>query len=188
MLLFAAGVGDIISQPNAGCPTSARCGPLHLQDLANAGIGAAVRPPIGCDDPSSVNCAYRYEACHAGQTLTASYTPNAPDAGVPLALDTASSPTPASLATAIAGVLAPLVPCTLELDVTVTGNPAESTVLVASAPVPFEGSPRGFTLAADQRTITLTGTACDDFRAGAPLAVTFHCDSATGRPVAVPRP
>lgn len=183
VLLFVVGVGDIISQPNVGCPTSARCGTLHLQDLANAGMGAPVRPPPGCDDPSAAECAYRYEACHPGNMLTASYTPNAPDTGVPLALDTASSPTPASLSTAIADVLAPLVPCTLELDVTVTGNPARSTVLVADTPVPFEGSARGFTLGADERSITLTGSACDDFRAGAPLAVTFHCDAA-----AVPRP
>jgi hypothetical protein len=179
--LFVVGIGDIVAAPNAGCPTSARCGSLHLQDLANAGIGAPVRPPPGCDDPTAASCIFRFEQCNQGQVLSATYTPDAPDVGDPLELDTTTSPTPAALAAAIIGALEEAVSCTIDLDVTVTGDPADLDVVVDGTPAPFEGSPRGFSLDPNQHAITLTGTACDDFRDGAPLAINVRCDSVTGR-------
>jgi hypothetical protein len=175
--LFAAGVGDIIAQPNSGCPSSARCGVLHLQDLANAGAGFPVHPPPGCDDPTSMDCHYRFESCNQGSALTASYTPDAPDAVAPLLLDTAAgSATPEALAAAITGVLDDVVSCTLELDVSVTGDATPSAVLVGGTEVTLGGSPGGFTLDPTQHALTLTGTACEAFRSGAALSVRFACD------------
>jgi hypothetical protein len=182
--LFVVGIGDIVTQPNTGCPLSARCGTLHLQDLANAGRGAPVRPPPGCDDPTSAECQFKYEQCNRGQMLRASYTPNAPDAVAPLLLDTSTSPTPASLAVAITGELGEAVSCTFELDVTVSGDPTESMVLVGGTAATLGAIPGGFTLDANDHTLTLTGTACGAFRNGAPLSITFGCDPATGVPVA----
>jgi hypothetical protein len=182
--LFAAGLGNILAQPNSGCPSSARCGELHLQDLANAGSGFPVHPPPGCDDPTASGCQFKYEACNTGQVLQAAYTPNAPDTIAPLVLDTASSPTPASLAAAIIGVLDDVVSCTVDLDVNVTGDAALSTVLVGNAAVTLGGSPGGFTLDPNGHTLVLTGTACSSFRGGADLSVSFGCDPDTGMPVA----
>lgn len=185
--LIAVGIGDIVAQPNNGCPTSARCGPLHLQDLANAGRGFPVRPPPSCEDPTAMGCIYKHEACIPGQVLQASYTPSAPDAVAPLILDTASSPSIASLAAAITGVLDDVVSCTVDLDVNVTGDASVSTVLVGNTPATLGGSTRGFTLDPNGHAITLTGTACADFRDDAALSVRFGCDPDTGLPVATRR-
>ena len=63
---FAFGIGDIVAQPNAGCSTNARCGSMHLQDMANAGLGLPVQaPPDG----------FKYEPCNIGQVLNATYSP-----------------------------------------------------------------------------------------------------------------
>ena len=47
-----------------GCPTNARCGDQHLQDVANAGVGLPVEPP-----PDG----YRFNTCVKNSTLLASY-------------------------------------------------------------------------------------------------------------------
>jgi hypothetical protein len=49
------GFGDVV-MANTGCPASARCGALHLQDMANAGTARPVETP-------SAN--YWFETCNA---------------------------------------------------------------------------------------------------------------------------
>jgi len=185
--LFVMGIGDIVAQPNAGCPSSARCGRDHLQDLANAGIGEGVRPTASCDpDATADGCQFKYESCNLNQTLTATYTSMAPDVGTPFQVDTRNADATTQIVSALTGLLNNVISCTVEMDAVVTGDPALGIVTVGGSPVGYN-DPNGWTL--DMTTkynVTLTGTACDTFKGGAALDIQFPCD-VMGNPVAEPR-
>jgi hypothetical protein len=186
--LFVLGVGDIVSNTsdNAGCEgTGARCGLNHLQDMANAGVGAGVMPAPNCEDPTSTACQYRYLPCNKDSTLTATYTAEAPAVGTPFAVDTNAADAPAKLKTALRTLLSNAVSCTFEMDVIVTGDPALGIVSVSSSPVAYD-MPDGWMLEADSFHVTLQGAACEAYRAGGEVSIDFPCDP-SGNPIAVHR-
>jgi hypothetical protein len=183
--LFVLGLGDIVAQPDNGCPAAARCGLLHLQDLANAGVGAGVHPTPGCDDWHASGCTFTHESCNQGQQLLATYTPDAPDVGTPFAVDTSGGDATMKLVAALHQVLDNAISCTVDMDAIVTGNPALGIVSLEGSPLTF-GDPNGWKLEDDQHSVTLVGTACDSYKAGAKkLDITFPCD--TNGPIAVHR-
>jgi hypothetical protein len=185
--LFALGIGDIVAQPNAGCPSSARCGRDHLQDLANAGVGAPVQPTSTCDpDWQASGCQFKHEACNVGQLLTATYTSMAPDAGTPFQVDTRNADATAQIVSTLTGLLANVISCTVEMDAVVTGDPALGTVTVGGTPVSY-ADPNGWSLdMATRYSVTLEGAACETFKDGAELHIAFPCDP-DGNPIAVRR-
>jgi hypothetical protein len=160
---IVVGGGDIIAG-NAGCePAWGRCGPLHLQDLANAGQGLPVQAP-----PDQL----KYQACTPTQTLAATYASAASTPGA-AAFYTATNAV--ELDTAIKSALNPMLSCTYELNVTVVGNPAIGAVHVNGVPRPYN-DPNGWSLDADKTRIMLQGTACDALKAGnSTLSISFPC-------------
>jgi hypothetical protein len=192
--LFILGLGDIVAQPNNGCPTSARCGLLHLQDMANAGVAAAVQAPPTCDDPLSPDCQYKYAGCNPDQLLTATYTPDAPDVGLPFAVDTRNANAQAELTTTLTGLLNSVVSCTFDMNQYVTGDPTNSSVTLNGSPLTFGDTAGGWLLEPNKYQVTLQGTACEAFKAasaeqggsGAVVSITFFCD-AEGNPITEPR-
>ncbi len=170
--LFVLGVGDIINQPNSGCPTSVRCGELHLQDLANAGVGAPVQPPPGCDDPSAGTCSAKYEACN-DDALIASYTSGAADAGTPFAVDTSAADAATKLNAALSSLLSGAISCTIALDD--PANTYSHLDVTVGATLREQGDPDGWVLESDGRHITLQGRACIDFKALEPLTLSAPC-------------
>jgi hypothetical protein len=185
--LFALGVGDLVANPAGGCQgTGARCGLEHLQDLANAGVGAAVQPAPTCIDPLSTSCQLKYSACHSGDmTLHAAYMDGAPAVGTPFAVDTAATNARAALLTALSQLLNDAIPCTIEMDAIVTGDPALGVVSVGGAQQAYNDA-NGWMLEADKFSVTLQGAACTDYRSGEELHIAFPCDP-SGNPVAVHR-
>jgi hypothetical protein len=183
--LFVMGVGDIVVQPDNGCPTSARCGLLHLQDLANAGVGAGVQPTPGCDDWHASGCTFTHEACNQNQMLLATYTPDSPDVGMPFAVDTSGSNATSELVDSLSALLNNAVSCTLDMDAMVTGDPSLGLVNLGGMALAFN-DPNGWILEANASSVTLQGSACTTFKAGSDLSITFPCDP-SGNPIAVHR-
>lgn len=171
--MFVLGVGDIVGNPNSGCnPADLRCGALHLQDLANAGVGAPVHTPPNCDDPSSSTCSARYEACNM-DTMLASYTTDAADVGTPFEVDTSAAGAANELDAALSSLLSGAVSCTVPLDRTVSD--AARLVVTVGASVRQSGDADGWVLDADGRHVTLNGRACVDFKALQPLKLSVSC-------------
>jgi hypothetical protein len=167
---FAVGIGDIIAG-NSGCePAWGRCGPLHLQDIANAGQGLPVQQP-----PDQL----KYQACTPTQMLTATYAPVGETPGTAPYFTAAS---PAELETALSGLLNSVVSCTYDMNANVVGDPALGTVKINGTDVPY-GEADGWKLEDNKFQITLQGAACDTFKAmaGSTLFVSFPCK------VAVPK-
>jgi hypothetical protein len=183
--LFALGIGDLVKNPNNGCPASARCGLQHLQDLANAGVGAPVQPAPSCDDPLSPDCQYKYSGCNPDNTLLATYTPAAPDVGTPFAVDTAAADARSQLLAALSELLSDAISCTVEMDAIVTGDPSLGVVQVGGMAQPYN-DPNGWKLEADTYSVTLQGSACTNFKSGMELHISFPCDP-SGNPIAVHR-
>jgi hypothetical protein len=164
---FAVGIGDVIA-PNVGCqPEWGRCGPLHLQDLANAGQGLPVAAP-----PDQL----KYQACTPTQTLAATYAGAAETPGAARYYTAANA---MELETAIKGLLNAVVSCTYDMNAKVVGNPGFGKVKIDDMPVTYN-DPNGWKLEDNKVQITLQGAACDTFKAtsGAKLYVSFPCDVA----------
>jgi hypothetical protein len=169
--LLVLGIGDIVESPNSGCdPTTSHCGEAHLQDLANAGVGAGVLPPPNCDDPTSAGCTARYTPCTLGGELQASYTPGAPTLGRPGVLATTGPDAAANVADTVSAMLSGLL-CSFEL--TATLDPAAAMVTLGDSEL-TAGDPNGFAL--DATELTLLGAACDSFQDGMALEVRAGCD------------
>ncbi len=182
---YVLGVGDIVVNPNAGCSTTARCGLLHLQDLANAGVGAEVQAPPGCADVADPGCKFKYEQCN-NNTLVSTYVETAPNVGTAYTVDTTAGNAPQTLITTLTGLLNNVISCTVEMDAKVTGDPSLGTVSVGGSPVAYS-DPNGWSL--DMTTlynVTLEGAACETFKDGAELHISFPCDP-NGNPIAVRR-
>jgi hypothetical protein len=174
---FVIGVGDII---NEMCDAQAgRCGANHLQDIANAGVGQPVAPP-----PDS----FWYQQCATKQSGTNPGTPVATYAASDAAAGTATFYTAtdaAELKTALAGLLNDVISCTVDMNAIVTGDPALGNVAVGGVPQTY-ADPNGWMLEANAYSVTLQGTACDAFKAGSTLNISFPCDP-SGNPIAVHR-
>jgi hypothetical protein len=183
--LFILGIGDIVKNPNSGCPTSARCGLDHLQDMANAGVGAPVQPAPTCDDPTSTNCQYKYAGCNPNNTLLATYTPGAANVGTPFAVDTTAADAQTQLSMALSSLLSDAISCTVDMDAQVTGDASLGVVQVGSTMETYN-DPNGWTLESNATSVTLNGTACTSFKSGQDLHITFPCDP-SGNPIAVHR-
>jgi hypothetical protein len=173
---FVVGIGEVI-EGNVGCePEWGRCGPDHLQDIANAGLGLPVEPP-----PETFiwqSCADRY-----GRVLQGTYDTTA----MPGTAKFYTAENAAQLTTAIEELLTALA-CTVEMDVRVTGNPALGSVLVGTAKEPqVYGDANGWKLEDNRYQVTLQGAACEKFKAEQTLDINFPCDPLTGMPVAVKR-
>jgi hypothetical protein len=172
------GLGDIVAQPNDGCPHSARCGELHLQDIANAGAGLPVEAP----PPELV-----YEQCNdkIGKMLIGAYSATSPVAENAKYF-TAS--TPETLATELTALLSSVVSCTIDMDVIVTGNPMNSQVLLNGNPIVYGDTAGGWILEANKYQVTLQGTACTTLQIpGSEVDIKFFCDPETMEPVTEPR-
>jgi hypothetical protein len=173
---FVVGIGEVIVGNNGCEPSWGRCGPNHLQDIANAGLGLPVEPP-----PETFvwqSCADAY-----GRELQGTYDTT----GMPGAAKFYTAENAAQLTTAIEELLTALA-CTVEMDVRVTGNPAVGSVLVGVGKEPqVYGDPNGWKLEDNRYQVTLQGAACEKFKAEQTLDITFPCDPLTGMPVAVKR-
>jgi hypothetical protein len=165
---FVIGIGEVI-KGNVGCePTWGRCGPEHLQDLANAGLGLpVVQPP---EQFVWQSCADRY-----GRVLQGTYAAAGGDAQY----YTATSQT--ELTTAIQGLLNSVLSCTVEMNARVTGNAALGQVAVNGSSVAYQDA-NGWQLEADTYSVTLNGTACESFKMTGDLHIAFPCDP-QGRPI-----
>jgi hypothetical protein len=183
--LFVLGFGAIVSDPTNGCPSAARCGLLHLQDLANAGVGAPVHPAPTCDDPTASSCIFKNEACNKGGVLQAAYTPDAPDVGAAFAVDTTASNPTAELVDALTAILNDAISCTVDMDAIVTGDASLGNVKLGGTALTYN-DPNGWTLESNAYSVTLVGTACTTFKAGSQLDIDFPCDP-SGNPIAVHR-
>ena len=166
---FVVGIGEVI-EGNVGCePAWGRCGPDHLQDLANAGLGQPVEAP-----PEQFvwqSCADRY-----GRVLQGTYMAGA---GGDAKYYTATNQ--AELTTAIQGLLNNVLSCTVEMNARVTGNAALGQVEVNGSSVGYQ-DPNGWQLEADTYSVTLNGAACETFKATGELHIAFPCDP-QGRPI-----
>lgn len=174
---FVVGIGEVIVG-NVGCdPTWGRCGPDHLQDIANAGVGLPVTPP-----PETFvwqSCADAY-----GRELQGTYDAT----GMPGEAPFYTATTAAELTQAIEELLKAVLTCTFEMDVRITGNPALGSVLVGSAkqPVTYNDAD-GWKLEDNRYQVTLQGAACELFMAEQTVDISFPCDPLTGMPIAVKR-
>ena len=173
---FVVGIGEVIVGNNGCEPSWGRCGPDHLQDIANAGLGLPVEPP-----PETFvwqSCADRY-----GRELQGTYDAT----GMPGAAKFYTAENAAQLTTAIEELLTALA-CTVEMDVRVTGNPALGSVLVGVGKEPqVYGDANGWKLEDNRYQVTLQGAACEKFKTEQTLDINFPCDPLTGMPVAVKR-
>jgi hypothetical protein len=169
---FAFGIGDIVAQPNAGCSTNARCGSMHLQDMANAGLGLPVQAP-----PEN----FKYEPCNIGQVLNATYSPT----GGTAAFFTAANRE--QLLPQLTATLSGVISCTLDMNAIVTGDATSGTVTITpdmgtERPIANNNEADGWTLEANKYQVTLTGQACLDYKAGnADVHIEFPCGVAEPR-------
>ena len=176
---FVIGIGDIVTNPDSGCTASKmRCGNDHLQDVANAGMGLPVQAP-----PDE----YKYEGCIAneGGVLTATY---AAAGEMPGTAEYFATNDPAALRDSLSKVLFGVASCTFDLDAIVTGDPTHSEVTLDGAPLTYGDAANGWSLESNKYQVTLTGAACDTYRAdpGHTISIKFFCDE-MGTPVAEPR-
>jgi hypothetical protein len=171
---FTIGIGEVI-EGNVGCqPEWGRCGPLHLQDLANAGKGLPVLPP-----PETFiwqSCADRY-----GRVLMGTY-----DAAATEMAPYFTATSGAELRTAVEQLLADVLSCSFEMDAIVTGNPAIGSVKVGGQAVAY-GEADGWKLEDNRYQVTLQGAACDLFKTARTIDISFPCDPLTGEPIAIKR-
>jgi hypothetical protein len=172
---FVIGIGEVI-EGNVGCQAEwGRCGPLHLQDLANAGQGLPVAPP-----PETFvwqSCADRY-----GRVLQGVYDTT----GMPGAAPFFTAESTAQLRMAVDQLLADVLSCSFEMDAIVTGNPALGTVTVGTQAVTY-GDANGWKLEDNRYQVTLQGAACDLFKTARTIDIGFPCDPLTGMPIAIKR-
>jgi hypothetical protein len=175
--LMVLGVGDIVENPNSGCDAAyIRCGLDHLQDMANAGVGAAVQSPPHCDDPTSASCTYRYSECsYPEETLKASYTPSSPDVGHYVAIDTTDTAATTLIAGAVSDLLNAVTSCTFHMNVTVTGDASSGVVKLAGTDLVY-GDANGWEIGPSSHELALRGTACDAFTDGAKVQIDLPCD------------
>lgn len=172
---YVVGIGDIASEATAsgdnGC--WGRCGPLHLRDLANAGIGL---PVLRNTDQNYLNNCFngdrrdaagmrRYLASYVDDPLLAGAAPFFAPSGR------------AALRDAIASILSGVRSCTFTLKQAVrAGQEPMGTVLLDGAAVEF-GTADGWTLT-NGTDIQLQGGACAALQSDVSnVEIFFPCES-----------
>lgn len=167
---WVVGIGTIIGN-DPGCqPVWGRCGPDHLQDLANAGQGLdVILPP---EQYIWQNCADRY-----GRVLQASYSLT------PGMAPFFSATNASQLESALRGLLTGVVSCSVDMNALVTGNEALGKVTLAGEEV-LLGDPNGWILEVNRYQVSLQGAACERFKSlmpGEKLDIWFPCGVAVVR-------
>ncbi|MET0793464.1 MAG: vWA domain-containing protein [Polyangiaceae bacterium] len=163
---FVIGIGDIVGSTD----TSMRVGKDHLQDLANAGTGQPVTPN---------SMEYAYQQCVATNGLQATYaTADQTPGTAPFFTVSATDGTMAQtqIASAILASLAQTRSCTFNMDAQVNGDASLGTLTVNGKALTY-GDANGWVLGDDKVSVTLSGTACDDWKKnGGSLNVIFPCE------------
>jgi hypothetical protein len=154
---YVVGIGEVATatnDPNSGC--WGRCGALHLQDLANAGIGL---PVIRNTDPTYLNNCFN-GATRRGANNTQIYLASYVDD--PLLAGAAPFFAPAgraALRESIASILSGVRSCTFTLSQQVrAGKEGTGNVLLDGAPLVY-GDPNGWLLTSGT-DVQLQGAAC----------------------------
>jgi hypothetical protein len=169
---YVIGIGDVI-EGNVGCePRWGHCGPDHLADLANAGVGLPVAPQP--EEFAWQSCADKY-----GRVLQGTYDTT----GMPGDAPFYTAKDQAQLTAAIAGLLNNVLSCTVQMNALVTGDASLGRVDVNGTPAVYQAAD-GWSLEADNRSVTLAGKSCDAFKASGQLHISFPC--IPGKPVVIP--
>lgn len=171
---FVVGIGEVLAATNdpnvTGC--WGRCGPLHLQDLANAGVG---QPVLRNTDPQYLsNCFNNRRDANGRQVYGASYVDEAALAGsAPFFAPNGR----AALRDAIASILSGVRSCTFTLKQEVrAGKESTGTVLLDGAPLVY-GDPDGWVLG-DGKDVQLQGAACTKLQRDVEnVEIFFPCES-----------
>lgn len=171
---FVVGIGDVataVANPDqAGC--WGRCGPLHLQDLANAGTGAAVLR--NADQNFLNNCFNNRRDLNGLQQYVATYVDSAELAGAaPFFVPSGRADLRAVLGQILSGVRS----CTFVLTETVRpGQESTGAVLIDGEALSY-GAADGWTLT-DGTNVRVTGAACERVQNEArSVDISFPCES-----------
>ena len=177
---FVIGIGDITN--DSKCDATMRTCKLHLQDIANAGVGLPVAP-------NTQN--YMYSNCIAKNGLTASYAATVAEGGTaPFYTVSSKDSTTAQkqISDAILASLAQTRSCTFNMDAQVKGDASLGTLTFNSNKLTF-GDANGWSLGADLTSVTLNGTTCDAWKKdGGKVNVNFPCKLVPVEHVDVPVP
>jgi hypothetical protein len=169
---YVIGIGEVITG-NVGCePRWGRCGPDHLADIANAGVGLPVAPPP--EEFAWQSCADKY-----GRVLQGTYDTT----GMPGDAPFYTAKNKAELTAAIQGLLNSVLSCTVQMNALVTGDASLGRVDVNGTPAIYQAAD-GWNLEADNRSVTLVGSSCAAFKASGQLHISFPC--VMGKPVVIP--
>jgi hypothetical protein len=172
---YVVGIGDVATatnDANSGC--WGRCGALHLQDLANAGVGL---PVLRNTDPAYLNNCFngttRRDA-NGRQLYLASYVDD------PLAAGSAQFFAPSgrsALRDALSSILSGVRSCTFSLTQQVrTGKEATGNVLLDGAPLVY-GAADGWLLE-NGTEVELQGAACSRLQKDVEnLEIYFPCEA-----------
>ncbi|MEI9950103.1 MAG: vWA domain-containing protein [Pseudomonadota bacterium] len=176
---FVIGIGDIVNSTNG---QGMREGKLHLQDVANAGTGQPVAPN---------NDAYLNQPCIKNKMVTATYAATVAEGGIaPYYTVSSKDATTAQkqIADAIKASLAQTRSCTFNMDAQVKGDASLGTLTFNGTGLKF-GDANGWSLGTDLTSVTLSGTACEDWKnKGGKVNVNFPCKLVPVEHVDVPIP
>ncbi len=171
---YVVGIGDVATvaaNPDAaGC--WGRCGPLHLQDLANAGTGAPVLR--NADQNFLNNCFDGRRDLNGIQQYVATYTDDPTLAGsAPFFAPNGR----AALREALSSILAGVRSCTFVLtEVVRAGRESTGTVLLDGEPLTY-GEADGWSLT-DGTNVQITGAACERVQNEArSVDISFPCEA-----------
>jgi hypothetical protein len=171
---YVIGIGDVI-EGNVGCePRWGHCGRDHLADLANAGVGLPVAP-----QPME----YPWQSCADAYTPPRELKATYDTTGMPGDAPFYTAKDQAQLTAAIAGLLNNVLSCTVQMNALVTGDASLGRVDVNGTPAVYQAAD-GWSLEADNRSVTLAGKSCDAFKASGQLHISFPC--IPGKPVVIP--
>jgi hypothetical protein len=170
---YVVGIGDIAitdTNPTSGC--WGRCGPDHLRDLANAGMGL---PVLRNTDPTYLsNCFNNRRDANGVQQYVANYVDDATLAGqAPFFAPAGRSALRDTLANILSGVRS----CTFTLTQEVrAGKESTGNVLLDGVALSY-ADPDGWVLAGG-RDITLQGAACERLQNDVEdVEIYFPCES-----------
>ena len=171
---FVVGIGEVLSATNdpnvTGC--WGRCGPLHLQDLANAGVGQPVLR--NTDQQYLSNCFNNRRDTNGQQVYVASYVDEATLSG------TAPFFAPngrAALRDAIASILSGVRSCTFTLKQQVRAGKESTGNVLLDGNALLYGDPDGWVMG-NGSDVQLLGRACSQLQRDVEnVEIFFPCES-----------